>query len=566
MLTEYRLKTRELHGNKDDAPERSSDQAPILLRGGLKEVEVEDLLAALPPRPTADALVLRCLDSGEASLILMHPPTFKDEYEQFWRNPAAASRAWLSLLFGILACAVWIEHSMNPEIGEAKPPDVFNCYREQCALALISSNCTTPGRYKVEAALMYLGNEYLQSNGLKTEISILVGIVSRLAIMMGYHRDSRIYPQLSPFEGEMRRRMWLILSTIDYFVSWQAGLPTVIPKDIGDTTPPRILLDEDFGPTTEVLPPSRSEAHTPSNITYSVALERILSVANGIAKSSEAQISPERTLHLKKQLDAVWSQVPSYLKPSAAYATDGNDGIHILTLEMTYQRARCTLHRQYLAPQHDIPPYKDFRLECVNAARRVLECQTELFQGILSQPQYRHQAWFGISRSICDCMTAAMVICLEIVSCVKKNEPLAREFSTELIGTLKTSYHCWKSCPRPSPETVKAADILARMLRLMGCCGVESGEFPKAFLPTANANVQHAPLLNQTSPSLEEPINSSFGQQIPDLETYTNFSAFDMINFVSLPLLKKTTPLILVAIRTLTINISRTCGIRRCST
>jgi hypothetical protein len=301
---------------------------------------------------------------------------------------------------------------------------------------------------------MYLGVEYLQSSSLKTGVSVLLGIVSRLAIMMGYHQDSQIYPQLSTFEGEMRRRVWLLLLVVDCIVAWQTGLPRVIPKGLGNTRRPRNLLDQDFGPTTSVLPLSRPESRTISNITYMLAMEQMLSMASEITESLITSPSSERTIHFKQRLEATLNQIPSSLRKKASDVTATNDDtiIQLFTLEMTYQRARCILHRQYLLNRQENNNYQAFRWECVDAARRILECQSELFQRVLSQPQYRHRGWFHASCSISDSLTAAMVICLELTNQSKTDQSVDYARRAELIQILKSSQELWKASPRQSSE------------------------------------------------------------------------------------------------------------------
>ncbi|OQE16212.1 hypothetical protein PENSTE_c025G02481 [Penicillium steckii] len=456
-----------LNSDNSNSYETGCTQVPQLLQGVSKETTLEDLLMGLPARNIVDALVSRCLDTAEPSLMIVHAPTFKRECVEFWNNPSGVSRAWLALLFGILSCSVWMDHSMDPEMHRKPHPKVFTHYRQKCIAALISSNYTTPGRYKLEAATIHLGVEYLQSDGLKTDISILMSIVSRLALMMGYHRDPSIYVQLSHFEKEMRRRVWLILSLIDYFVSWQSGLPTVFPVGLSNVAPPETFIREDSDRNTEDFLLSNPDRMISVNITFALAQVRLMRAANAIIESIDADSMSTSTFHLEQQLDTAWAHVPAYLKGSATSRSDCHTGLQVLTLEMTYHRARCILYRRHLLKERRNPKYKLFRTECVHAAQRVLHCQTELFQGIFSQPQFRHKVWFGISRSICDCLTAAMVISLEIINRTKNNEFIGHGSLEELVETLRISHLSWEQCSRPSPETIKAAGILKKMLSLI---------------------------------------------------------------------------------------------------
>ncbi|PIG69628.1 hypothetical protein AARAC_006630 [Aspergillus arachidicola] len=383
------------------------------------------------------------------------------------------SPAWLALLYGVLSCGAWIEKTMNPVMVESDLPDLFHDLRENCAVSIAKSDLTAPGYYKVEAALMYMGIEYLGSNNSKTGVSILLGIISRLAIMMGYHRSTHLYhPPLRPFEVEMRRRCWLLLSVTDSIVALQSGLPRVIYQGLGDFTRPRNLLYEDLDPAMSILPPSRPETETPSRIMYMLALDDMLSVAYEITDiTSKGVITPERTICLDQELKATRDRLPGALRmPLLTKAPEAQSDITIMqhTLEMIYQRSRCILHRQYLVSPQPTDIYRAFRWACVDAARCVLEYQCELFQDVLRSPGNRQRVWFGASRSVSDCLTAAMVLCLDVINESKAAQPFSESTRTELIQLLHKTYLSLKDTPRPSVEVAKAAERVATMLYQMG--------------------------------------------------------------------------------------------------
>lgn len=386
------------------------------------------------------------------------------------------SLAWLALLYSILSCAIYIEHTTNLEDTNPELPGMFHVYRTNCAIALAKANFATPGRYKVEAAIMYLGIEYLRSNNLKTGISMLLGVVSRLAIMMGYHREPQLYhPQISCFEAEMRRRAWFLLLSIDSVVAWQTGLPRVIPRKLGDVTLPRNLLDSDFGPDTTVLPPSRPADQDASNTMYISAMEQMLLVVGEVTDMvSGCGMDSDTTQELSLRLEKIKSSLPSIfqLQPREVRRPDDERIIERYCLEITYQRARCILHRRYLTTTRS-EPQGEFRSICVDAARQILALQSELFQGVLAKSHSRHRAWFGLSRSISDCLTATMVICLEVINQSRDGSSSNDHVQTELIELLKSSRTSWKLSPRPSLETIKAAEIIGTMLSLLGASSVD---------------------------------------------------------------------------------------------
>ncbi|OJI88426.1 hypothetical protein ASPTUDRAFT_919642 [Aspergillus tubingensis CBS 134.48] len=461
IMNDAKLNRKYWNDNDGQDTDRiSRPEGPVLLLGISQMMDMAELLNALPPRETADLLDLT------SPAVIIHAPTFKSEYLRFWDNPAGAPVAWIALLYSILSCGIYIQHTADPKVSSLDLPRAFYVYQ-------IMSNFATPGLYKVEASILYLGIEYLQSNDHKTGLPMLLSIVSRLAIMMGYHRDPQLYHlQISSFEAEMRRRAWLVLITIDSVLAWHTGLPRVISQSLGDVRRPRNLLDSDFGPETTVLPPSRPADEVASNIVYMSAMEQMLSVANEVGdKASHPSLLPERTLELNVKLENTKSRLPSILQLQSPEirASDDETVIKQYCLEITYQRARCILHRHYLTALYP-EPHRGLRSVCVDAARQVLTLYSELFQ-VLAKTHNQQLAWFGASRSNSDCLTAAMVISLEVITQSKNGRTVGITPQADLIELLKASQISWRSSPRPSSETLKAAGIIGTMLDLLGYGG-----------------------------------------------------------------------------------------------
>ncbi|GAT24959.1 Zn(II)2Cys6 transcription factor [Aspergillus luchuensis] len=468
IMNDAKLNQKDYNNNDGEDTNRiSRPEGPVLLLGISQMMDMAELLNALPPRETADMLVDRCLNSREPSLSFQ-------QYRRFWDNPAGAPVAWIALLYSTLSCGIYIQHTGDPKVSSLDLPRAFYVYRNNGAVALAKSNFATPGLYKVEASILYLGIEYLQSNDYKIGLPMLLSIVSRLAIMMGYHRDPQLYHlQISSFEAEMRRRAWLVLITIDSVLAWHTGLPRVISQSLGDVRRPMNLLDSDFGPETTVLPPSRPADEVASNIVYMSAMEQMLSVANEVGDmASHPSLLPERTLELNMKLENTKSRLPSILQLQSpeTRASDDETVIKQYCLEITYQRARCILHRHYLTALYP-ELHKGLRSVCVDAAQQVLTLYSELFQ-VLAKTHNQQLAWFGASRSNSDCLTAAMVISLEVITQSKNGRTVGITPQADLIELLKASQISWRSSPRPTSETLKAAGIIGTMLDLLGYGGV----------------------------------------------------------------------------------------------
>ena len=343
---------------------------------------------------------------------------------------------------------------------------------------------------------------------------------------MGYHRDAQPYSQVTVFEAEMRRRVWLFLQVTDSIVSWQTGVPRVLSRKIGDTSFPRNLLDEDFGPTDLTLPPPRPETHLSSRIVYLISIERVLSITSEITDTvSVKSLSYEETITLNQQLEAARDQIPPLLKINTTnpndMMTDQDLDIQRFTLEITFQRARCILHRQYLLTNRSESKYEHFRRICVDSARRILEYQTDLFQGIVRQARQHSRVWFGASMSISNCLTAAMVICFEIIYLSQADQISDSSYRAELIGLLQSSYEAWRLLPKPSFETSKAADTIASMLNL-----VHSDDYDGAIC----SSLSHPGSESPGNPSAEAMGTTGIGTFSDMLSSDPEFEMFDWVS------------------------------------
>ncbi|KAI5864931.1 fungal-specific transcription factor domain-containing protein [Durotheca rogersii] len=78
---------------------------------------------------------------------------------------------------------------------------------------------------------------------------VLVSLVVRLAQALSLHREAA-NTRLSPYEAELRRRLWWQIIVLDIRASEDRGTTTVIARDSYDTRIPLNINDTDFGPDT----------------------------------------------------------------------------------------------------------------------------------------------------------------------------------------------------------------------------------------------------------------------------------------------------------------------------
>ena len=187
------------------------------------------------------------------------------QYEDFWKNPAAMPTAWVGLMFSMLYIASQLQAFAidntdgRNESLKAEYLTMKDAFREKAVQCLVLARYTMGGPYVLETLITLLTGEFVIMKTGGTDGWLMVGMILHLAIRMGYHRDPDHFVGLSPFEGEMRRRVWSTILQLDLGLSLEIGLPRNATDTQIDTKQPRNLHDCDFDEAIIQMPPPRLE-------------------------------------------------------------------------------------------------------------------------------------------------------------------------------------------------------------------------------------------------------------------------------------------------------------------
>ncbi|ORY68879.1 fungal-specific transcription factor domain-containing protein [Pseudomassariella vexata] len=83
---------------------------------------------------------------------------------------------------------------------------------------------------------------------------MMTGLLIRMAQALGMHRDGSHFHHLTPFEVEMRRRVWWVVCILDVRASEDQGIDLTISSGSFDTRTPINLNDADISPDTKITP------------------------------------------------------------------------------------------------------------------------------------------------------------------------------------------------------------------------------------------------------------------------------------------------------------------------
>lgn len=220
------------------------------------------------------------------------------------------------MLFSMMRLAMlsyYLEGDEPPEF-RGKSLDMAANFRNVMAQCLILADYTKPYRYLIETLVFHLHGDFRQTKEANVSIWILVGVIARLAMRMGYHRDSKMFPNITPFHGEMRRRIWTFVRQADLLFSFQLGLPSMLRSADSDTEFPRNLYDDDFDEDCKELPPSRPPDE-PTPVCFLITKARLSYVFGNVVDhtSSVHSGSYEKTMEFDAELRRARDMIPEHL-------------------------------------------------------------------------------------------------------------------------------------------------------------------------------------------------------------------------------------------------------------
>lgn len=386
-------------------------------------------------------------DASYSLLILLQIRTnLINQYERFWERPLETHIMWVGKLFGLLAVSLLYQRYSDSAMPNNE--SLIQAFGEKIIQCLVLGKYQDCPPDTIETLCFYLNVQFLQTESTQMDLIILFSVIVRLAQRMGYHRDARHFPHISVFEGEMRRRMWTLITDMDTLASSRVGLPRLLREFQSDTALPQNLLDEDFDEDTTELPPSRSNSFdTP--VQHLITKNKLVSMfgiitdfATSIRRPSYAEV-----MHLDDLLHETYKSVPEKLRerPLRQSLMDEPDLIlRRMQQVIILEKARCVLHYRYLAPARTDRRYAYSRETCIEASLHILDYHCILDQEIQPGGRLYHERWKLLSLIKTEFLLATTLLCLELnydlSSSDFKKISLSKDLVTRISQALQKSY------------------------------------------------------------------------------------------------------------------------------
>ncbi|KAI8670783.1 Zn(2)-C6 fungal-type domain-containing protein [Fusarium keratoplasticum] len=431
----------------------------------------EQILAMVPPRRVVDRHLSYFFNTFDFAPVILHRETFIAEYNQFWADFSSAPIMWIGLLFSIMCISIFLQQQDIGSSGlSSEPQAMLENYRTLTIHCLVAGNYLSSSRYTIETLTLHFVLD--QNVGLGTHVStwVLMGVVIRVAMRMGLHRDPGHWPTVRPLQAEFRRRMWMMLYDMDFFTSIQVGLPRIIKDSQCDARPPAHLLDNDISLDHDETPVERPLTE-PSSLLYIIQRHRIIKLAAEIYDVTEA--GPPSTLTidaLSAKLEETIESIPTWLRHKTLETSIGENPDTILyrmVLDILIHKAVYLLHRRSFVKGPPWEANNRSNKACIDAALAILDHQRRMSEEIQPGGLMYGIRWKVATSLNHEFLQATMMLCFALSRSDEDADPSSTNSLPRRDDILEDLAHVrglWEMSAAQSTEAQRAVKAISVVL------------------------------------------------------------------------------------------------------
>ncbi|KAF7177785.1 hypothetical protein CNMCM7691_006219 [Aspergillus felis] len=445
---------------QDELPKDTSNR-PQGTAPGLSE----ELLAVMPSRSAADRLI----SAFFAPNSFVGPTRYSIHHPTFMKQVAAILR---TLLYSIFSSAMKFLPDVKDDSGMSEAlGKLYHSKSGQC-LERIKPNQTTLQTLQAMIAHGIFGFSQREEWG--AGLITHIGSIVRLAMRLGLHRDPSHFSNLTPFEGEMRRRIWSSIDQIDCLSSFHLGIPAAIRTEDSDTALPRNLLDTDIDEGMTELPSSRPfSASVP--IGYLLAKNKLTRVMRRVVEFlNSVQRQPyERVLQLDSDLVEAYGSIPPHLQLNN-WDNASNEPAYVMVqkvqLDTLYHQAVTALHRKYLQEARKDPTFALSQQRSIDSSMTLLQHQATIYREAQPGGCLCNFHGYTITPDSANFSLAAMVLCLYLQYWTRTEQRVSSQTDAhvqEIFQALDISRQIWNKLAGENHEAGKFGLVLDTMLELL---------------------------------------------------------------------------------------------------
>ncbi|KAK1752666.1 fungal-specific transcription factor domain-containing protein [Echria macrotheca] len=309
-------------------------------------------------------------------LKILHVPTMNNLIRDLRKNMDNLTPSTEALMFSIYYAAITSldEDEVKNNFGHEKS-FLLQQYRFALEQALAKANFILyPDLTLAQAFLMFL---VLVRRHDDTRFAwTLTGLMIRISQALGLHRDGTHFPNLSPFEIEMRRRLFWAVCVLDLRSAEDQGTDLNIVDRMFDTQQPLNINDADISPDSPELPKAREG---PTDMTFSLIRFEICSIARRMHHISDMpSLCPQGSTMSLEDREALLAEIHRRVENKYLKDPRTEDNPMYWTAaqiaRLIVSKMRLIIYQSALFPGPDGPRLsEDKRSRLFNAATEVFE-------------------------------------------------------------------------------------------------------------------------------------------------------------------------------------------------
>ncbi|KAF2405506.1 hypothetical protein EJ06DRAFT_526025 [Trichodelitschia bisporula] len=358
-----------------------------------------NLRELIPPREEVDPSVTLYWETIGTTYRILHAPQFWASYHTFWDHPSEATESFMAVLLLILSTTRCLLPNRTLSFY-----GLSSAAREFASLRITACEDWWMGQSKKHLTLemfqvrilLYISKlaNSIKAKRLWEEATSMLNF----SLARGLHRDPTLIgrdpigqarsrtgsrPRITPFENEMRRRLWATIVELELQASFDRGLPSFSVVHTADCGSPLNISDDEFGEETLEMPPPRPlEEFTQTSFLHLASRSFTLRlVMNRMTNDRLSTITYEELLAYDQELNNALEALPAWTRVARNMTEEGPLSpatVPALLLDIQLSQHLLMIHLPFARNTERHSRYLYSRVVCVNSATRILDFHARL--------------------------------------------------------------------------------------------------------------------------------------------------------------------------------------------
>ncbi|KAI1349024.1 hypothetical protein F5Y01DRAFT_327824 [Xylaria sp. FL0043] len=320
------------------------------LGGKLLQEPMPGFCESIPAKSICDEAIDGYFRNFEPMFRILHVPSFMREYESYWAQPGLAQDEFLMKLTMVLTIgAIFLpDRSIAADIKRTARNWVY-------AVQWWLTGPTERDAMSIDGVqvfcLLLLAR---QTNALGGTASIITEALSKLSFTIGLHIDPRAHASVTPFESEIRRRLWLAVLELSTINCLNSTYPLLLNASEYHVPLPSNIADSKLGKPEEVGTNQARTKHEDLDCSLQIMLAKSLRLRMQIVRElndTSRESSYEKAIAHSTALQTQCRELTAFFQSDNSIV-EGQDvpvtrGFHEKFLDTYFRRLILFIHRPF---------------------------------------------------------------------------------------------------------------------------------------------------------------------------------------------------------------------------